>query len=143
MKNAKQMNVMRPRQGSLVVIVLVSLTLVVILVGVAAKHLLRERRLMGDQQRSMQAEYLASAGVARAAAQLARNSHYRGESWEVDANLLRTRDGGAVEIQVTADDKNLLARRIRAVADFPAKGDNRCRRSFEKTILVQAKEESP
>lgn len=132
----------RPR-GVLLISVLICLALVMLLFAGWMRTFMLERRQLRAIENRMQAEYLADSGLRRAAAQLASNSDYDGETWEVEASDVGGRAAGRIAIQVQAVPDDPRGRRVRAVADFPAESGARARRSKVTKIILPSRGETP
>jgi Tfp pilus assembly protein PilX len=70
------------------VAVLVGLVVVASLIAAMLRVSLSHRRLVRDQERRLQAEWLAESGVRRALARLAANPDYPGETWSIASDAL-------------------------------------------------------
>lgn len=130
----------RARRGAALMIALVTLLVVMLLTAATLRSIVaahRQQRINCDQ---LQAEWLAEAGLARAAAQLVLNGDYPGETWRVstgDAQLAE--NTGIVKIQIKAVEKSSGQRRIDVVAQYP---DHLTRRAMvirEQVIVGKAK----
>lgn len=97
------------------------------------------------EQFRAQSTWLAEAGVERAAARLARDAAYGGETWNVEAERLDGRHAGRVVVEVAADPQGESIRRIVVVADFPAGAEqrSRTRKSIEIRPQQPASQERP
>jgi Tfp pilus assembly protein PilX len=115
--------------GVLVCFVVASLLLVSWLKTVSFER--QQGRAAGDR---LQAEWLAEAGIDRAAARLAEKADYAGETWNISAEELSARDAAAVEIRVAAVADHPDRRTIEVVADYPVELVHRARAS--KQIVV-------
>ncbi len=133
----------RHRGAMLLISVLACLTLVMVLVAVWVRAIGQERRQLRSQQNCLQAAYLAESGLRRAEAQLAKNAKYDGEIWRIDGDTSPAAAGATVTIRVESVSDNAQARRVRAMADFPAEGTARARRSQEITIVLPSREATP
>jgi hypothetical protein len=97
--------------------------------------LLIELRQTRQTAIEVQAQWLADAAVERAAARLAANSNYEGESWQVDlpgpsaAAILR----GNVKIKIERDDSD-MSTRVVIETNYPA--DSRRRVRAERTVSI-------
>jgi type II secretory pathway component PulK len=98
---------------------------------------LTQRSTSQSQHESLQAQWLAEAGVERAAARLADDPGYAGETWTVSAQELAGRRGGVVRIHVAAASKDAKSRLVRVEADYPDDPVH-CRR-WKKEITVDLK----
>ncbi len=123
--------------------VLVCLALVTVLFSVWIKTVVEERRQVRAIEDRMQAEYLADSGLRRAAARLAADADYAGETWQVEAGDFSGPRGGTVSIEVRRESDEPLARVVRAVADFPKEVTARARRSKETKLILSARRETP
>jgi type II secretory pathway pseudopilin PulG len=123
--------------------VLVCLSVAMLLFASWLQAGLQERRQVRAQQDRMQAELLALSGLERAAAQLATNADYQGETWNLEPAAFGGPSGGKVEIQVTRPSDDAGSRRVRVVADFPAEGTAQARRSKEITMVLNKVGASP
>lgn len=124
------------RRGIVAAALVVALFVLILLAGgllrVAwARH--SERRAA---ERRLQAEWLAESGLDRAAARLAADRDYRGETWAVPPEDLGGRDAGAVRIEVRPVPDRPDLRTIRARADYPTDEARRARRTRELTITL-------
>jgi len=131
------------RRAALLISVLVCLTVVMVLFTRWVKLASLERQQLRDQQNRLQAEYLAESGLERAIAQLAMDATYAGETWRIDKESLRGRDGATVAIQVESLPDGSSGRLVRAVADYPAEGRYRARRSRETRVTLPKPGEAP
>ncbi|NUQ61606.1 MAG: hypothetical protein HUU20_03905 [Pirellulales bacterium] len=108
--------------------------LVVSLLGLALVQAVvvhqRQMRLSGQEQ---QCFWLAEAGVGRAVQRLAVSDDYRGEQWNVPADVFGRAGTGVVVIEVSQAADSSRARRVRVEARFPDDPVRRtvCRREFE------------
>lgn len=111
-------------------------------IGVALlKTALTQRRLARREQDRAQSEWLAESGVERAAALLAGNAGYKGETWSLAAKELGGDKAGRVVIEVAPVSSDPNRRRITVTADFPAGTQQRSRTS--KVIEIDVKHLTP
>ncbi|MEX2113400.1 MAG: hypothetical protein WD845_09455 [Pirellulales bacterium] len=113
------------------VAVLVCLSIVLVLATAWLRTLALERRHVRADARGLQAEFLAASGLSRAAARLAGDASYSGETWRVDRDALDGPAGGTVTIAVAAEPDRPQLRRITVTAEFPDDGVDRVRRTRE------------
>ena len=132
----------KDRRAILVISVLASLTLVMLLGAAWLRIIVLERQHLRVQQNRMQAEYLANSALSRAAARLAADSEYDGETIHVSAESLAARSPATVTIRVVAAD-DPQARLVTASARVPAEGRDRAQRSKQQRILLPTKEKAP
>src|SRR4051812_23678064 len=71
------------RCGAVVVVVLICLMLIVLIGGTLLRTGLVQRRQLRMEERKLQAEWLAESGLERAAARLAEDPAYRGETRKI------------------------------------------------------------
>jgi hypothetical protein len=119
------------------------LTVIMVLFASWIKTMTLERNQLRAQQDRLQTEYLASSGLERAAAQLAKNSGYPGETWQISAESFGGLAAATVDIRVLPVPDESAARLVRVVADFPAEGTARARRSKEIKIVLNTLGEAP
>ena len=86
----------------------------------------------------LQAQWLAEAGVERAAARLSADANYRGETWTISAKELAGANDGAVRINVEKDAGRANRRRVSVEADYPDDPVHRCR--WQKQIVLDRRE---
>jgi hypothetical protein len=119
------------RPGGVLLIVMICLAVGSIFFGLMIRTGLAEWRLVRVQERQMQAAILAESGLNRAAARLAADADYQGETWQITAAELGGGEAAAVVISVATDGDH---RTIKAQADYPAAGDARVRESRERVV---------
>jgi hypothetical protein len=124
------------RRAMLLISVLVCLTVVMMLFAGWVKSIALARQQVRAQEDRMQAEYLALSGLERAAAQLAADATYSGEIWRIGGESFWGRATAAVDIRVTPIPGESKTRMVRVVANFPAEGAPRARRSKEIKIVL-------
>jgi len=107
------------RRGMTAVAVLVCLIIITMIAGAVVKVALAGRDQVRAQERRLQAEWLAEAGIQRALARLAADPRYRGETWEIAARDLDSADAATVAITVEPAPGDAKSRQVRARADFP------------------------
>lgn len=107
------------RRGTILLLVLVS----VLIAGALMVSVVRSTTLRRAQQRQefarWQASRLADSGLARAAARLASDANYRGETWNIPAEALGGRPG-RVTIALTPDPRGEAPWLVSATASWPA-----------------------
>ncbi len=84
--------------------------------------------------RALQAQWLAESALDRAAARLAADPGYPGETWIVSPDALSGDEGGSVRIEVLPLAGQPAQRRVRVQADYP--DDPTCRIRVNKEIIV-------
>jgi Tfp pilus assembly protein PilX len=96
------------------IVVLAVFAVIAILAGVWCRRIVYERRYQRLADHRTQAEWLAEAGVRRAAAQVSVDPAYRGEAWRIEASEMESPSAAIVDIRVEPLD--LAAARVRIVA---------------------------
>ena len=109
------------RRGTVIVIVVVLLLVAAAIAGSIFQAVRLDVRQFPADRRSLQADRLAEAGLARAMAASAANPSYEGEEWRPD---LPDGETGVVSIRVNA---SADGRAVSAIATFPASGDRPAR----------------
>jgi len=115
------------RRGAVLIVVLVCLAAAGALFAVLARQALQERRSTERLLWNAQAAWLAEAGAERAAARLAVDPAYAGETWNLSPADLAGADGGAVRIRVEKVAGNPNRRKVRVEADYPDDPTHRVR----------------
>ena len=87
----------RRRRGAVLIVVLVCLAVAAAISVVVVRQIAMERHGVQMNQRGLQASWLAEAGVERAAARLAADPKYAGETWIISAKELAADDSGRGE----------------------------------------------
>ncbi|MDR3638654.1 MAG: hypothetical protein P4L84_32915 [Isosphaeraceae bacterium] len=124
----------RSRRGAVIVPVLVCFVLIMLICAGLVQLLFTERGITRQEERRLQAEWLAEAGLERAAARLSRARGYTGESWEVPAQELGGQDAGQVVITVETPKDEPGHRRVIVRADYPLAAERRARR--QRTLVI-------
>jgi Tfp pilus assembly protein PilV len=123
-----------PRRGMLAIAVLVCLIVLTMIAGALLRVEAARREEVRSQERRLQAEWLAEAGIQRALARLAAEPAYTGETWNVEARDLGTADAATVTIAVERPPDDPKGRTIRARADYPRDPPRRARSTRQITI---------
>ena len=127
----------RTRRGFIAAAVLLGLIVLAMLMGLLIRSALIRRTETARAERRLQAETLARSGLERAAARLATNPGYDGETWEITADSLGKRDSGLVRIAVEKIDGQPDRRRVTSRADYPGRPESRSR--VTRTRIVELK----
>ena len=128
------------RRGLAIIPVLVTLVLVTLYTGILMRQVANRRSTYREEERRMQAEWLAESGLARASARLDADRHYKGETWEIPAGELGGLDA-VVRITVEPVNDWPARRRVRVESDYPRGDVPRARMS--KTLTFELKPETP
>jgi type II secretory pathway component PulK len=126
----------RPRRGMLAIAVLLCLIVLTLIAGGLLRAGAAHRDEIRVQERRLQAEWLAEAGLQRALARLASDPGYPGETWNIDARELDSADAATVTIAVERPAGAAKRRTIRARADFPRDPPRRARCTRQMTTLA-------
>ncbi|WP_165251450.1 type IV pilus modification PilV family protein [Paludisphaera soli] len=125
------------RRGLTSVAVLVLLFVIALIATELVRLGVAYRDRTRTQERAVQADLLAEAGVDRALARLSAEPDYRGERWEIPAGALGAATGddpaALVTIRVESD-PNGGAPTVRVQADYPPDPPRRARSSREVTL---------
>lgn len=108
-----------PRSGAVLIIVIAVFAIVMALAAVWGKRMVVEYRRQRRIEQRAQAEWLAEAGVRRAAARLTIDRAYAGETWTISAQELNQQAGAEVEISVDSLAASPAAPETAADADNP------------------------
>jgi hypothetical protein len=114
--------------------VLVCMAVAMLLVGSWLQTAAIERRQLRGQEDRLQADWLAESGLERAAARLAADESYAGETWRIAADELGGRAAGEVVIRVESLADHPRGRLVHVQADFPAGAEHRARRSKQTPV---------
>jgi hypothetical protein len=94
---------------------------------------------MRAEQQRLQADWLAESGLERAAAKLAADQNYSGETWEIAAADLGSGMAGAVTIVVAPHAGNATERKVSVEAVYPSDTSRVAKRSKQAILRVNAK----
>jgi Tfp pilus assembly protein PilX len=130
------------RKGTALIVVLAALAVATLLFMAAMKMILIQRKTIELGSRQIQAGLLAESGIQRAAARLAADKDYHGETWNISAEDLGGRDGGIVAIKVEPVPGKADRRAVHVEADFPPESDQRARETREVIMKVEAAKSS-
>lgn len=123
----------RSRRGAMLVVTLACMAIVMGIIGMMLQGALRARRQMHAERDLRQACLLADAGLDRAAAQLASDERYDGETWQIPAEQLLNAGDGEVVIAVDRR-RDADGWSIRVAAEYPAGGPTSVRRTRTFTV---------
>ena len=124
------------RRGLALIPSMVCLLLVSLLSAALLKNAHMQRMLARGEQRRMQAEWLAEAGLARAAAKLAGDRKYQGETWELTGAEMGGEESAVVRISLKRIEKDARRGLLSVQADFPKDDVGRARISKELTVKL-------
>ena len=123
------------RRGAVLIMALVCLVLVTVMGGTLLRWAVMEHKLLRSRDEESQARWLAEAGVERAAARLANDPEYTGETWDIAAAELPTAQPARVRMQVTPVDGQPRQRSIEVEVEYPYESGAPAR--VHKTITYQ------
>ncbi len=93
------------------------------------------RNVLQSESRRIQAAWLAESGLQRAAARLAADADYAGETWNVSAAQLSSTDPAKVRIDVEPVAEHAHRRLVRVRADYPDDPHYRVRYAKQTVVL--------
>jgi type II secretory pathway component PulK len=130
------MNALRKhnRRGSALLIALVCLIVITIVSGTLLRQGIQARGQLRAEERRLQARWLAESGLERAAARLADDAGYTGETWTISADALADPWPGQVTIAVAPVAGHPARRLVTVRADYPSGATLRARHSAQATI---------
>jgi hypothetical protein len=131
------------RRGSIFPIFLISLILVAATAAALVRTTLTQRSLVRTEELRLQADWLVHSASARAAAKLAGDATYSGETWSLSAEELGQKHGATVEIAVSTIDDNPTRRdlspqknrQVDITVNYPPEGNPRVR--LTRQVFVQ------
>ncbi len=88
----------------------------------------------------VQADWLAESALERAAARLASDSTYKGETWTIPADAFDGSEDAAVKIDVAAVADQPDRRAVSVRADYPNHSHNRARQVKQTVLHISPKE---
>ncbi len=91
---------------------------------------------MGNVQMRLQTGWLADSGLDRAAARLAADPAYAGETWKINSESLGGPDAAAVVIRVEKDASQAHRRLVVVEAVYPAEGTQQARLTRKMNITL-------
>ena len=104
-----------PRTGVVLVAALVCLLVAVLVAGGLLQSIALQHRQCRNEEKHLQTLWLAESAKGRAAAQLAADAAYSGETWRVSVGKIE----GVADIQVEAPDGQPRQRRVTVEARWP------------------------
>ena len=107
------------RRGVAVIIVIAVLAMTMAFAGVWARQIVMERREARRAEEQQQVRWLTEAGVRRAAARLAADPAYTGETWFIEAGEIDRPSPAAIEISVSPGNTAASSFALTAKATYP------------------------
>ena len=126
----------QPRRAVVLLVILATLALMVPIFLSVLKLAAVQRKTLDTQWEQTQAAWLAESAVERAAARLAADPAYSGETWAVSAAELAGPDAGLVNIRVEPAAGRPDRRVVRVQADYPDHPQDRARCNKEILLSV-------
>ena len=127
----------RRRRGLAIAPAMICIVLVLLVCAGLMRQTSTLRRESKAKQERMQSVWLLESGLSRAAAKLAADRKYAGETWEIKAEELGLAYPGTVRIEVkpSGDAANSNQVKVRVEADYP-RGDLVERHRSSQTLLI-------
>ncbi len=123
------------RRGTILIVLAVLLLVAASIAGAVMQAALIDARQLATDRNAVQADRLAEAGLARAAARLTSDPGYRGEEWDID---LAGGERGKVVVTVVDSE---AGRTVEAAAVYPVDSD-RLVRSRRSAVIANISPES-
>ena len=108
----------RTQGGFVLALVLVCLTVIVLALTAMLGRMSQGHRRAVQREQYIQANWLAESAFERAAAQLRRDSTYRGERWRIESDQLAGRGAADVVIEIATPNSSLPAT-VRVTVRYP------------------------
>jgi len=129
------------RAGFILVVAIVCLAMASVVFLAVLRTALAEQDAMRTDAWLQQAGWLAESGIERAAARLAADPAYAGETWNIPADAFRGDDAAVVVIEVETPTGQPARRVIRVRADYPDAPRHRGRRSKQRSVQIGPSEQ--
>lgn len=129
------------RRGAIIIGVMVIITISMTMLVSWLRTAAAERRQIAQLERRAQASWLAESGLERAAARLAGDATYTGETWKPELTKSASSATGQVVIQVTTVAGQNDHRRVTARATLGSDPLTVAQRTKEATVRVQTRGE--
>jgi type II secretory pathway pseudopilin PulG len=123
------------------VLLLASLAVAIAIFASVLKLIAVQRQSVASQTRQVQADWLAESAIERAAARLAADSGYHGETWNLSPQEISSRDGAAILIRVDEVPGKPDRRAVHVQADYPDDPYQRARQV--RDVIVPLKGPKP
>jgi Tfp pilus assembly protein PilX len=125
------------RRGMILILILACLAIATMLLITGVKLAISSHRIARTFGWSVQAQWLAESGMERAAAKLAADADYNGETWKIPAKDLGGDDAGMVKIEVKPIPERSNGRMVKVEAAFPDDPQDRVR--YSKELILELK----
>ncbi len=126
-----------PASSATLVIALVAMTIVAAVLVLLARQSVIERRGLQRDSWQAQAAWLAESALDRAAARLAADRDYAGETWNLSADDLGTGRAAVVTIDVQEVENDAGRRVVRVRADYPDDPQQRVRQTEQIVVEIE------
>ncbi|MGD0516286.1 MAG: hypothetical protein ABSA26_02015 [Thermoguttaceae bacterium] len=127
----------RKRRGMMLILILACLAIATMLLITGVKLAVASHSVARTFGWSVQAQWLAESGMERAAAKLAADADYSGETWIIPAKDLGGDDAGMVKIEVKPIPERISGRLVKVEAAFPDDPLDRVR--YSKELILEVK----
>jgi hypothetical protein len=117
------------RRGAALIIVIVCVAVASVILASLTRLAMTQHQAARTEHWELQAGWLLESGLDRAAARLAADGNYTGETWRVPAEVFGGEYAAVVKIRVTRPPNAAGGHQVHVVADFPDHPRNRARRS--------------
>src|SRR5262245_17424896 len=124
------------RRGAFLIVAMVCLLLAGLLLSSVLKLAVLQEQQLGFEKSRLQAAWLAESGLERAAARLAQEPGYSGETWKISAARLGGADAAVVVIRVQQTKTEESRRAIVVEATYPAEGPHHARLTGDAIVSV-------
>jgi type II secretory pathway component PulK len=124
------------RRGMVLIVLLVCFALAAAMIIGAVRIALTAHKATQTAAWSVQARWLAESGVERAAAKLAADAAYTGETWTIPAEELGAEESGVVRIEVQPVSGQEKRYKLKIEADFPDDPVHRTRQEKEVVLDI-------
>jgi len=128
------------RRGTVLVAVLVCVAVVGAVILSSVKLAATQRQAIEREAWQVQAVWLAEAGLERAAARLAVDNDYQGETWKIPPEPFGHDLSAVVTIEVLPVEDRPDRRTVRVSADYPDDPIHRCRRTKQAVVALPEEE---
>lgn len=128
------------RRGTIIVVAMVILLVFMAIGSTLIGSVLQTRTQLIREEQFLQTSLLVEAGLRRGFAQLRNDAAYKGETWQIDADLAASLDPATVVIVVGESDDQKGERVVSATAEYPAGTPNPIRITHELSV---SQRESP
>jgi len=124
------------RRGVVLLVAIVAIAIASMIFLSLLKRCVAEKRRVETASWQVQAAWLVESGIERAAAQLAADPEYRGETWHLPTDALGGPHEAVVTIRVEEIPQQKQRRLVHVRADYPDHPQHRARQSKQVAIDV-------